>query len=232
MTIAHSLAMLETSYPSSVGSFHRDLPPASQLFTFLSKTGAPFLINVYPYFAYKANPRKNMLHAQVHAVHTAIERQRLLGKAKVLELEVRVSKMPSNGYLDEAEAMPENARRYNGNIMRMVAQKAGMPLRPNATLRVYIFALFKNQKPGPTSERNYRLFKSGGTSAYQLVATSPPAANSSASNGGAAGGGDDMFYLVLISLLYKADIGFHEREKNFFFSSYEQFPMLHPPSKS
>ncbi|MQM04236.1 hypothetical protein Taro_037033, partial [Colocasia esculenta] len=223
VTTAHSLAVLETSYPPSAGSFRRDLAPCvSQLLAFLSKTGAPFLINAYPYFAYKADPRKvpldyvllqpnpgvvdpfsglryqNMLHAQVDAVHTAIER--LLGKAKASELEVRVSETgwPSNGDLDEAGATPENARRYNGNIMRMAAQKAGTPLRPNATLQVYIFALFnENQKPGPASERNYGLFKPDGTPAYQLAATSPPAANSSASDGVAAGegedGGDDMF---------------------------------------
>ncbi|MQM23208.1 hypothetical protein Taro_056271, partial [Colocasia esculenta] len=161
-------------------------------------TGVPFLINAYPYFAYKVDPRKdpldyvllqpnpgivdhfsglryqNMLHTQVDVVHTAIER--LLRKAKASELEVRVSEMgwPSNGDPDEAGATPENARRYNDNIMRMAAHKAGMPLRPNATLQVYIFALFnENQKPGPASERNCGLFKPDGTPAYQLADLAP-----------------------------------------------------------
>ncbi|MQL82509.1 hypothetical protein Taro_014984 [Colocasia esculenta] len=87
-----------------------------------------------------------MLHAQVHIVYIAIER--LLEKVKVSKLEVRVSetRWPSNGDPDEAGATPENTRRYNGNIMCMVAQKAETPLRPNATLQVYIFALLMRTK--------------------------------------------------------------------------------------
>lgn len=99
VTTAHSLAVLETSFPPSGAAFKKDLVPyLSQLLHFLQKTGSPFLINAYPYFAYKADPKgvdlnyvlfepnagvvdsssglqyDNMLHAQVDAVRTAIKK--------------------------------------------------------------------------------------------------------------------------------------------------------------
>lgn len=59
VTTAHSLAILETSYPPSSGAFRRDLVNCiSAILSFHSKTCSPFLINAYPYFAYKANPKQ------------------------------------------------------------------------------------------------------------------------------------------------------------------------------
>lgn len=99
VTTAHSLAVLQTSFPPSGAAFKKELIPyLSQLLCFLQKTGSPFLINAYPYFAYKADPKSvnlnyvlfesnagvvdsssglrydNMLHAQVDAVRTAIRK--------------------------------------------------------------------------------------------------------------------------------------------------------------
>lgn len=49
----------------------------------------------------------------------------------------------------------------------------GTPVRPNQKLEVYLFALFnENLKPGPTSERNYGLYRPDGTIAYNLGLTS------------------------------------------------------------
>ena len=40
---------------------------------------------------------------------------------------------------------------------------------PDSDLNIFVFALFnENLKPGPTSERNYGLFKPDGTPAYNL----------------------------------------------------------------
>ncbi|KAA8525076.1 hypothetical protein F0562_007060 [Nyssa sinensis] len=97
VTTAHSLAVLETSYPPSAGAFRRDLTGClTQILNFHVKTGSPFLINAYPFFAYKASPKQvpidfvlfqpnsgvvdpvsnlhydNMLFAQIDAVHSAL----------------------------------------------------------------------------------------------------------------------------------------------------------------
>ncbi|GMH26663.1 hypothetical protein Nepgr_028506 [Nepenthes gracilis] len=190
VTTAHSLAVLEASYPPSAGSFRQDLADyLSQILTFHMKTGSPFLINAYPYFAYKSNPKQvpldfvlfqpnqgvvdpgsnlrydNMLFSQIDAVYSALAS---LGFKK-LSVQISETGWPSKGDEEEAGATPENARKYNGNLIKLIGQKKGTPMRPNSDLNIFVFALFnENMKPGPTSERNYGLFKPDGMPTYQL----------------------------------------------------------------
>lgn len=190
VTTAHSLAILEKSYPPSSGTFRKDLTGCiTQVLNFHVKTGSPFLINAYPYFAYKSNPKQvpidfvlfqpnsgivdpvsnlhydNMLFAQIDAVYSALAS---LGFKKV-PLQISETGWPSKGDEDEAGANLDNAKKYNSNVIKLIAQKKGTPLKPNCELNIYVFALFnENMKPGPTSERNYGLFKPDGTPAYSL----------------------------------------------------------------
>ncbi|KAK3128297.1 hypothetical protein QOZ80_6BG0459560 [Eleusine coracana subsp. coracana] len=215
VTTAHSLAVLATSFPPSAAAFRRDVAPfMGPLLGFLARTGGPFLVNAYPYFAYKADPARvdlgyalfeptttgvqdpdtglrydNMLHAQVDAVRAAICKANY---GKALEVHVSETGWPSAGDDDEAGATPENAARYNGNLMRMVAQGKGTPAAPDEPLQVYVFALFnEDQKPGPASERHYGLFKPDGTPAYDVGVKTPAIKGSGSSTNGttAAGGG-------------------------------------------
>lgn len=190
VTTAHSLAILETSYPPSAGAFRQDLIECiTPILNFNVKTGSPFLINAYPFFAYKANPKQvpidfvlfqpnqgvvdpdtnlhydNMLFAQIDAVYSALAS---LGFKKI-PVQISETGWPSNGDEDETGATIENAKKYNGNLIKLMSQKRGTPMRPNSDLNIYVFALFnENMKPGPTSERNYGLFKPDGTPAYPL----------------------------------------------------------------
>lgn len=196
VTTPYSLDILDSSYPPSSSTFKPDVKPyMAKILPFMWKTKSPFLINAYPYFAYKSDPTgvkidyvlfestdsgvvdsttnlkyDNMLFAQVDAVRAAIVS--VLGKKKGGELEVRVSETgwPSKGDVDEKGATKENARKYNGNLMKLVdKEKKGTPMAPHVALEVYIFAVFnENLKPGPTSERNYGLFKPDGTPAYDF----------------------------------------------------------------
>ncbi|KAL7160619.1 hypothetical protein ABFS83_01G108200 [Erythranthe nasuta] len=213
VTTAHNLGILEVSYPPSAGAFRRDLTQKlSCILDFHCKVGSPFLINAYPYFAYKANPKEikldfvlfegsgivdtgtglhydNMFHAQIDAAHSAMEK---LGYKNVC-LQISETGWPSKGDGDEAGASPENARKYNGNLLKLISEKKGTPKRPNMDLNVYVFALFnENQKPGPTSERNFGLFKPDGTPVYNLgfnvtglgSMNSPPSSSSGGNSGG------------------------------------------------
>ncbi|CAN6466302.1 unnamed protein product [Victoria cruziana] len=190
VTTANSLAVLEASYPPSSGRFRRDLAgPVRSLLEFHERTGSPFLINAYPFFAYMSEPKHvsldyvlfqpnagivdpgnglhydNMLFAQIDAVYAALE------AANHGKLIVKVSETgwPSKGDPQEIGATLENARTYNGNLIKIVAEQKGTPKRPDCPLEVYVFALFnENLKPGPTSERNYGLFKPDGTPAYDV----------------------------------------------------------------
>ncbi|KAL6854321.1 hypothetical protein ACP4OV_019224 [Aristida adscensionis] len=216
VTTAHNLGVLAVSYPPSSAYFRKDLLPVlCPILDFHARAGSPFLVNAYPYFAYAGDPAgvqldyallepghagvadpgtglryTDMLGAQVDAVYHAIAAAN--GAAARAGVEVRVSETgwPSAGDANETGATPQNAARYNGNVMRLVAQGKGTPLRPAVPLRVYMFALFnENMKPGPTSERNYGLFKPDGTPAYQLSYRLPQDSTGSSPAGGGGGAG-------------------------------------------
>ncbi|CAN1254807.1 Glucan endo-1,3-beta-glucosidase 11 [Linum perenne] len=210
VTTPHSLAVLQTSYPPSSGSFRKDLIGCiTQILNFNAKSNSPFLINAYPYFAYKANPKQvsldfvlfqpnqgivdpgsnlhydNMLFAQIDAVHYALAS---LG-FKDMPVHISETGWPSKGDTDEAGATPENAKKYNGNLIKTICQRKGTPAKPNLDLNIYVFALFnENLKPGPTSERNYGLFKPDGSPAYS-IGIDMPAGNSNRTTNPPTGGG-------------------------------------------
>ncbi|KAK1430674.1 hypothetical protein QVD17_13596 [Tagetes erecta] len=214
VTTAHSVAILQSSYPPSSGAFRSDLKTCiSPILDFLSKTCSPFLINAYPFFAYKASPKQvsldfvlfqpnsgivdpvtslhydNMLFAQIDAVYAALSK---LGYKK-LPVQISETGWPSKGDEDEIGASPENAKKYNGNLLKIVGQKKGTPARPNVDLNIFVFAMFnENLKPGPTSERNYGLFKPDGTPAYGLGFSGiGVSGGNTTGNGGVGGGGNN-----------------------------------------
>ncbi|XP_043702686.1 glucan endo-1,3-beta-glucosidase 14 [Telopea speciosissima] len=187
---AHSLAILASSFPPSAGRFRQDLAQYFQpILNFHSQINSPFLINAYPYFAYKADPSgisldyvlfeansgtidpntnlnyDNMLYAQIDAVYSAMK---AMGHT---DIEVKISETgwPSQGDSNEPGATPENAGLYNGNLLQRIEEKQGTPMRPSTPIDVYVFALFnENLKPGPTSERNYGLYYPNGTAVYNI----------------------------------------------------------------
>ncbi|XP_071735514.1 glucan endo-1,3-beta-glucosidase 14-like [Rutidosis leptorrhynchoides] len=190
ITTAHSLQILATSFPPSQGAFREDLVQYLQpILAFHSQTDSPFLINVYPYFAYKNDPNHvrleyvlfepnegaidpntnlrydNMLYAQIDAVHSAIK---ALGYGNI-QVQISETGWPSKGDEDEFGATVQNAEIYHKNLIQRMQQRQGTPANPSESIEVYVFALFnENMKPGPTSERNYGLYYPDGTPVYNL----------------------------------------------------------------
>ncbi|XP_027347696.1 glucan endo-1,3-beta-glucosidase 14-like [Abrus precatorius] len=190
VTTAHSFNILANSYPPSSGAFREDLMQYIQpLLNFHAQINSPFLINAYPFFAYKDNPNEvplnyvlfqpnpglvdpntnlhydNMLYAQIDAVYAAIK---AMGHT---DIEVRISETgwPSKGDPDEVGATPQNAALYNGNLLQRIEQKEGTPAKPSVPIDIYVFALFNEDlKPGPASERNYGLYYPDGTPVYNI----------------------------------------------------------------
>nr|KYP43901.1 Glucan endo-1,3-beta-glucosidase 14 [Cajanus cajan] len=190
VTTAHSFNILATSFPPSSGAFRQDLIQYIQpLLNFHAQIKSPFLINAYPFFAYKDNPDQislsyvlfqpnpgstdpytnlhydNMLYAQIDAVYAAIK---ALGHT---DIEVRISETgwPSKGDPDEVGATPENAEIYNSNLLKRIEQKQGTPAKPSVPIDIFVFALFnENMKTGPLSERNYGLYYPDGTPVYNI----------------------------------------------------------------
>ncbi|KAG8072578.1 hypothetical protein GUJ93_ZPchr0006g46362 [Zizania palustris] len=178
-----ALTALASSYPPSAGAFREDLAQAvmKPMLDFLAQTGSYLMVNAYPFFAYSGSAdlisldyalfRPNagvldpgsglkylsLLDAQLDAVFTAVSK---LGNYNAVHVVVSETGWPSKGDNKETGAAAVNAAAYNGNLVRRVLSgNAGTPRRPDADIDVYLFALFnENQKPGPTSERNYGVF--------------------------------------------------------------------------
>ncbi|KAJ0076354.1 hypothetical protein Patl1_34517 [Pistacia atlantica] len=186
----HSEAVFASSYPPSACVFREDVSQFMKpLLQFFSQIGSPFYINAYPFLAYKNDPEHidlnyalfksnagihdaktnlhydNMFDAQVDAAYFALE------KAGFEKMQVIVSETgwASKGDADEAGATAKNARTYNKSLRKKLAKKKGTPYKPKTPVRAYVFALFnENLKPGPTSERNFGLFKADGSISYDI----------------------------------------------------------------
>lgn len=203
----HSEAVFANSYPPSACIFKEDIASYMKpLLEFFSQIKSPFYINAYPFLAYKSDPEHidlnyalfkknpgildtktnlhydNMFDAMVDASYFALE------KAGYDKMQVIVSETgwASKGDENEAGADADHARTYNYNMKKRLAKKKGTPHRPKMVVKAYIFALFnENLKPGPTSERNFGLFKADGSISYDIGFTglvAPSAASSSLLN--------------------------------------------------
>ncbi|KAJ1429131.1 Glycoside hydrolase family 17 [Sesbania bispinosa] len=199
----HSEAVFANSYPPSSCTFKEDILPFMRpLLQFFSQIGTPFYINAYPFLAYKNDPQHidinyalfkknsgiydaktklhydNMFEAQIDAAYAALEK---VGFDK-MEVIVSETGWASRGDANEAGATVKNAKTYNKNLRKLLLKKKGTPYRPKMVVKAYVFALFnENLKPGPTSERNFGLFKPDGSIAYDIGFTGlvPSSATSS-----------------------------------------------------
>jgi exo-beta-1,3-glucanase (GH17 family) len=177
-----ALTALQSSYPPSAGAFRPDLAHTvmKPMLDFLRQTGSYIMVNAYPFFAYEANANDisldyalfrpnagvldpgsglkyyNLLDAQIDAVAYAMSAL----NSDDVRIVISETGWPSKGDATETGANANNAAAYNGNLIRRVLSgNCGTPKRPKGDIDVYLFALFnENQKPGPTSERNYGMF--------------------------------------------------------------------------
>lgn len=166
-----SLGVLQKSYPPSSGAFQDTFVSTFKaLLSFHSQTSSALMVNAYPYFAYKASPANvslnyalfqtdagvtdtssglhysNILDAQLDAVYAAMAR---VGYQDV-QIVISETGWPSGGDPTEIGDSVANAQIYNSNLIKHIATNSGTPMRPNASINAYIFALFnENLKTGP-----------------------------------------------------------------------------------
>ncbi|KAK1550974.1 hypothetical protein Q3G72_028110 [Acer saccharum] len=225
---AHSQAVFANSYPPSSCVFKDNVVQFMKpLLEFFSQIGSPFCLNAYPFLAYMSDPENidinyslfqstkgisdsktnlhydNMLDAQIDAAYAALEDAGF----KKMEVIVTETGWASHGDDSEAAATVDNARTYNYNLRKRLAKRKGTPLRPKKMLKAYIFAIFnENLKPGPTSERNFGLFKPDGSISYDVgyhgLKSSADSSHLSLKDFRARGW-VQTFSLILITLLWR-----------------------------
>uniref|UniRef100_A0A0D9VA44 Glucan endo-1,3-beta-D-glucosidase n=1 Tax=Leersia perrieri TaxID=77586 RepID=A0A0D9VA44_9ORYZ len=163
--------VIANSYPPSAGVFRDNY--MREIARYLASTNAPLLANVYPYFAYRGNPRdislnyatfqpgttvkdpnsglsyNNLFDAMMDAIYAALEK----ASAPNVRVVVAESGWPS---AEGFGASMDNAKAYNQGLINHVGR--GTPKRPGA-LEAFIFAMFnENQKPDDPTERHFGLF--------------------------------------------------------------------------
>ncbi|XP_047088200.1 glucan endo-1,3-beta-glucosidase 7-like [Lolium rigidum] len=204
----NTMAVLAQSDPPSTGAFHAEVAAQlQQILGFLSRTGAPFMVNPYPYFAYQSDPRPdtlafclfqpnagrldagskiryaNMFDAQVDAVKSALGRAGYGG----VDIVVAETGWPTKGDPTEAGATVDNARAYVSNLVAHLRSGAGTPLMPGKPVDTYLFALYdEDLKPGPASERSFGLYHTDLSMAYDAGLTSSGGAATPSNGAGAS----------------------------------------------
>ncbi|XP_002962275.2 glucan endo-1,3-beta-glucosidase 13 [Selaginella moellendorffii] len=186
-----SMGVLGTSFPPSSATFDPRFSAVMQsLLEFLSRTGSYLMANVYPYYAYRNDMRYissdfalfrpnqgftdsdsglhywNLFDAQLDALYYAMAAY----NHREILIVVSETGWPSMGNADEVNVVNlDNAASYNGNLIKHLSNGSGTPFRPGITTDTYIFELFNEDlREGPTSNRNWGLFKPDGTKVYNL----------------------------------------------------------------
>nr|AAD10383.1 beta-1,3-glucanase precursor [Oryza sativa Japonica Group] len=177
-----SQGVIANSYPPSNGVFNDDY--MFDIVEYLASTGAPLLVNVYPYFAYVGDTKDislnyatfqpgttvtddgsgliytSLFDAMVDSVYAALE------DAGAPDVGVVVSETgwPSAGGFG---ASVSNAQTYNQKLISHV--QGGTPKRPGVALETYVFAMFnENQKTGAETERHFGLFNPNKSPSYKI----------------------------------------------------------------
>ncbi|CAM6084011.1 unnamed protein product [Calypogeia fissa] len=198
-----ALSVLEYSAPPSNASFRSwEGSILGPIMPFLVSTGAPFMVNAYPYFAYTGDPQNTSLNfclfqpnasetrfdnvtgitytsmwdAQLDALYTAIAK---MGFTNV-SVAVTETGWPHAGDLYEIGPAWLSAKTFNGNLIKRLVANAGTPLRPGVPIDTYIFDLFdEDLKVGAGSEKHFGLFYANGSPVYDvgiIPALDPPVA--------------------------------------------------------
>ena len=187
-----SMDLLAESYLPSSGAFNASYTDVPALLYFLSQTSSPFMVNVYPWKAYAANPTAiaidyallntnssngevldtgtnltytNLFDAQVDAVYAA------LARANASQLTVLVSETgwPTAGDAGEAGASIPNAEAYNSNLVKHLVGRVGTPVRPGTVINTYLYEVYNEDlNVGPSSQRNFGIFYNDSTPIYPL----------------------------------------------------------------
>lgn len=88
---------------------------------------------------------------------------------KDVEIVVAETGWPYKGDSNEVGPSLDNAKAYNGNLIKHLRSLVGTPLMPGKSVDTYIFALYdEDLKPGPGSERSFGLYKPDLSSIYDV----------------------------------------------------------------
>ncbi|XP_061336953.1 glucan endo-1,3-beta-glucosidase 1-like [Gastrolobium bilobum] len=189
----HSASIIVDPFPPSQAFFNQTLSSfVFPLLQFLSQTGSPFMLNLYPYYVFMRNkgvvpldnsllkplaPSKEMVDPNTLLHYTSVFDAMIdaayfsMKNLNVTDVVVLVTETgwPSKGDSKEPYATRDNADTYNSNLIKHVFDRSGTPLHPETTSNVFIYELFNEDlRSPPVSEANWGLFYGNATPSYLL----------------------------------------------------------------
>ncbi|CAN6291911.1 unnamed protein product [Urochloa humidicola] len=185
----------------SAGRFRADIADLmSEIVQFLSQSGAPFTVNIYPFLSLYGNDGFPLDYAffdgttsPVSDPGTGISYTNVfdanfdtlvsaLAAAGAASLPVVVGEVgwPTDG---DVHATAAFAQKFYAGLLRKLAANAGTPLRPNRYVEVYLFSLIdedaKSVAPG-NFERHWGIFRYDGQPKYPMDLTGGQGGNTAA----------------------------------------------------
>uniref|UniRef100_A0A803LMI3 Glucan endo-1,3-beta-D-glucosidase n=1 Tax=Chenopodium quinoa TaxID=63459 RepID=A0A803LMI3_CHEQI len=107
----------------------------------------------------------NLFDATLDSLVAAMEREGFPG----VRIVVTERGWPTGG---GEGASPDNARMYNGNVVRRARGDVGTPMRPGVGVEVFLFDMFdENEKDGQEYEKHFGVFELNGMKAYDVSFT-------------------------------------------------------------
>ncbi|CAN0897326.1 Glucan endo-1,3-beta-glucosidase 1 [Linum grandiflorum] len=189
----HATSIILDPFPPSQSFFNQSLSAVMvPLLQFLSRTGSPLMMNLYPYYVFMQNkgvvPLENSLFKPLTPSKEMVDPNTLLHYTNVLDAMIDAAYFsmknlnitdvvvlvtetgwPSKGDSKETYATVDNADTYNSNLIKHVLDESGTPLHPEVTSNVYIYELFNEDlRSPPVSEANWGLFYGNSTPVYLL----------------------------------------------------------------
>lgn len=189
----HAASIILDPFPPSQAFFNQSWASVIvPLLQFLSRTGSPLMMNLYPYYVFMQNkgvvPLDNSLFKPLTPSKEMVDPNTLLHYTNVLDamidaayfsmknlnvtdvvVLVTESGWPSKGDSKEPYATIDNADTYNSNLIKHVFDRSGTPFHPEITSSVYIYELFNEDlRSPPVSEANWGLFNGNSTPVYLL----------------------------------------------------------------
>jgi exo-beta-1,3-glucanase (GH17 family) len=174
VTVPQNFEFMANSYPPSQGSVKADLAGIIQgTCDIMRKSKAPFMVNIYPFITRLQNPGiklsyclfaaaqpdwvidpphtyMNIFDAMLDALDVA------LGKIGYGDLEIVVGECgwPTAGGPD---ANPDNAQKFNQNLINHCKSNNGTPRRRNRQIQCFVFEMYDEDKK-PTDAGQFERF--------------------------------------------------------------------------
>ncbi|KAJ7946304.1 glucan endo-1,3-beta-glucosidase 1-like [Quillaja saponaria] len=189
----HSASLILDPFPPSQAFFNQSMSSIIlPLIQFLSKSGSPLMMNLYPYYVFVQNkgvvPLDNSLFKPLTPSKEMVDPNTLLHYTNVLDAMIDAAYIsmqnlnvtdvvvlvtetgwPSKGDSKEPYATIDNADTYSSNLIKHVFDHSGTPLHPETTSSVYIYELLNEDlRSPPVSEANWGLFNGNSTPVYLL----------------------------------------------------------------